>query len=234
MALLLFAHITHAQIESGINDIVTIKLPKDRELKRLVRDSGLWSVIKKGTNRKLDKNWLTGNLYQSGYDADKHLELTLNTLTERYSTIPNKLGVAINEAILNITQHAYINSRLTRWWQYIYIKDNILHIIIFDKGVGIPANFKNRGLYTNLSDEAIIRKAMEKGVTSTNISGRGNGSSNIKKPVTKIEKDELLIMSKRGVYQYLNNTAIELSKLPVRLNGTLMSWKLKVTNDDSN
>ncbi|MFT4929539.1 MAG: hypothetical protein ACI8WB_005673 [Phenylobacterium sp.] len=121
-ALLLFAYITDAQMSTGLNDIVKIVLPKDREVRRLIKASGLWATIKMGTDRKLDKNWQINNHFQSGYEPDKHLDLTLGALEKEYGIIPNKLGIAINEAILNISQHAYEAGILTRWWQYIFMK----------------------------------------------------------------------------------------------------------------
>jgi hypothetical protein len=231
-ALLLFAYITAAQVDSGHSDIVKVILPKDRDVKALIRASGLWDVIKVGTSRKLDRNWQTNNHFQSGYDPNKHLELTLLALEKEYGTIPNKLGVAINEAVLNIVQHAYQSGVLTRWWQYIYISDNKLNFFIYDRGRGIPSHFRRNGQYTNLSDQAIIAKAMERGITSTRVPGRGNGSENIKKPVKQLDKDYMRIISEWGSYTYSEDSDIQLSQMPVYLEGTLISWQIKVSNDE--
>lgn len=232
---LLFAHITSAQLVSRTHDFIKIDLPDDDEAKKLIRNSGLWDVIKYGTKRKLDKNWETKNNFQSGYDAEKHLECTLVSLEEKYGKLPNKLGVAINEAILNISQHAYrVNppGSIKRWWQYIYIKDNKLNFFIYDKGIGIPSSFTSKKRFSNRSDSEIIKEAMEKGVTSTGIRGRGNGSVNIRKPVALSEFDKLLIISERGMYRFLTKDDIEISTLSIKLPGTLLSWQIEVKEDD--
>jgi hypothetical protein len=234
-AILLFAHITSAQLVSRSHDFIKITLPKDLTARKLIRNSGLWDVIKYGSKRKLDKNWDTKNNFQSGYDAEKHLERTLVSLEEKYGKLPNKLGVAINEAILNISQHAYrINppDSIKRWWQYIYIKENKLNFFIYDKGIGIPSSFRDKKLFKNKSDQGIIKEAMEKGVTSTEILGRGNGSVNIRKPVALSECDKLLIISEKGMYRFLTKDDIEISALSVKLPGTLLSWQIEVKGDD--
>lgn len=158
----------------------------------------------------------------------------MQALENQYGTIPNKLGIAINEAILNIAHHAYELGVLTRWWQYIYIRDNRLHFVIYDKGKGIPSSFRSNGQYTTLADEVIIAKAMERGITSTGVSGRGNGSENIKKPVKQLDKDTMWIISGRGFYRFSEDKNIQLSNMPVNLEGTLISWQIKVTDDDQN
>lgn len=230
-ALLLFAHISSVQLRTNIHDIIKIQLPIDKSVKALIRNSGLWDAIKYGTERKLEKNWKSENNFQSGFDPDKHLDLTLNALKEKYGQIPNKLGIAINEAMLNITQHAYkyhVQGTVPRWWQYIYIKDKKLNFFIFDKGCGIPTSFKKVSLYNSTQDCDIIVKAMEKKISSTKISGRGNGSFNMKKPVSSTDRDKLLILSNQGLYRYFNSDDYETSKLPIQLQGTLVGWQIRV------
>lgn len=236
-AILLFAHITSAQLISGAHDFVKIKLPNNIKTKSLIRKSGLWDVIKYGTKRKLDKNWDTNNNFQSGYDGEKHLDMTLTKLELKYGELPNKLDISINEAILNISQHAYkVNPKnsLKRWWQYIYIKDNKLNFLIYDKGLGIPSSFRLAGMYKNEHDHEIIKSAMEKGITSTKLRGRGNGSVNIQKPIAFSDCDILMIMSEKGVYKYVTKDDIESSKMGIKLPGTLMSWQIEVSKYEDN
>lgn len=230
-ALLLFASITNAQLQSGNSNIIIVVLPQDKTQRKRIQNSGLWHVIRRGTHRKLARNWNTNNPFQSGFDSEKHLDLTIQHLEDVYGQIPNKLGIAINEAILNVSQHAYSNGDPNRWWQYIYINDNMLNMFIYDMGIGIPSSFKNRGLYTNLSDKMIIAKAMEKGISSTGIAGRGNGSANIRKPIEVAAKDMLLVMSELGAYQYTLDEGEMHITLSTRLKGTFMSWQIKVKDN---
>lgn len=55
-ALLLFAFITSVQVSRRQNDIVKVALPTDIKMKRMIRSSGLWSAIRTGADRKLDRN----------------------------------------------------------------------------------------------------------------------------------------------------------------------------------
>ncbi len=232
-ALLLFAYITNAQITTNRHDIIKVILPVNQAIRSLVRKSGLWDAIKYGTKRKLDRNWELGNNFQSGYDAEEHYDKTFKYLKKQYSNFSKELGVAINEAMLNINQHAYRyhpKGSVTRWWQYAYIKDDTLNFCIFDKGCGIPTSFKKLNFYKNNLDQEIIVNAMKKNTSTMNIigtEGRGRGSANIIKPVSSVEKDKLLIISEQGLYRYFHDKDIETSRLPLRLNGTLLCWQIK-------
>jgi hypothetical protein len=111
-------------------------------------------------------------------------------------------------------------------------KDNKLIFIIYDKGKGIASSFRENRLYMKLADKDIIAKAMEKGITSTDFPGRGNGSENIKKPVMLFDMDIVRIFSESGCYDYSEGKGIQLAKLPISLPGTLIIWQIKVTDDD--
>lgn len=233
-AVLLFAYITSAQIDNNRGDFVRFTLPESNNLRNLVRNSGLWDAIRYGTNRKLDRNWVSLNNFQSGYDPDKHLDLTLDHLEQKWGSIPRHLGTAINEAMLNIKQHAYSNlseSSVRRWWQYIFIKNNELHFIIFDKGIGIPDSFRRKNQMVSYEDDELVEHAMQRWITSTNIKGRGNGSMNIKRPVSSIDRDTLLIYSHNGGYEYYRDGKARAFKLPIKLVGTLVAWKIGISDD---
>ncbi|MEP2652700.1 MAG: hypothetical protein ABJH06_11990 [Paraglaciecola sp.] len=233
-AVLLFAYITSAQIVSGDDDFVVVALPDDEKMRFLVRRSGLWDAIRRGGKRKLEKNWSTDNNFQSGFTPELHLELTLDLITRKWGTIPYRLNTAINEAILNIKQHAYsINGAhaTPRWWQYLMIKDDALTFVIYDKGIGIPSSFRKASLFRGYTDPQLIEKAMTRQISSTGISGRGNGSMNIKKPVAKEIDDKLMICSQKGAYTFLKEGQSTLSALPVELPGTLVCWRIGIHDD---
>lgn len=233
-ALLLFSFITSAQLVNQRGDFVRITLPTDTDLKKRIRSSGLWDAVRNGTGRKLDKNWNTDNNFQSGYDPEKHLELTLELLERKWGQLPPHLSVAINEAMLNISQHAYVTNNpnaVKRWWQYIFIRNNELHFLIFDKGIGIPDSFRLQNLHNRLNDRKIIELAMQRWVSSTGTKGRGNGSMNIQKPVSKVEHDTLIILSHSGAYEYYKDGKTKLIQLPLKLAGTLLMWKIGVQDD---
>lgn len=109
---------------------------------------------------------------------------------------------AITEAMTNVSKHAY-PERLKydrtilykRWWMTGSFdeKENMISIIFFDQGVGIPNTIPNKypkeiifsflkGLGLNINnDGALIRAAMELGRSQTELSYRGKGLPDVKK-----------------------------------------------------
>lgn len=228
-ALAFFAEVTSAQILSKNHECVHIMLPEDANFRKTIINCGLWNAVKPGTKRKLEKLWETNSSFQSGYDPDRHLEPTLMKL-ESEITIPHRLKEAINEAILNIVQHAYAETKgsVTRWWQYASLnKDKTSFIFaICDKGNTIPHTM---GKIRHARDAELIKEAMIEGVSSTKNSWRGKGSKNIKKPVEHDEKDLLIILSRKGIYRYVSlNQEAESINSGVPFNGTLIAWKFNL------
>jgi hypothetical protein len=227
-AVALFSQITSAQILSHKDDFFTFLLPEDQTFKNLIRYSGLWDAIKAGGKRKLDKLWDTQCRFQSGYDPDKHLELTFKML-ESEITIPHRLKEAINEAVLNIVQHAYSATpgSVRRWWQYsALIKEKKSFVfVICDKGNSIPFSMNKM----QAKDDAdAIRQAMTYGISSTGKPWRGKGSSNLKKPVELDYNDQLIVLSRKGIYKYTSkDLPIESLTLEIPFHGTLIAWKCK-------
>ena len=196
----------------------------------MIYDYGLWDVIKFGTDRKLDKNWSSGNYYQSGTNAEKHFEMTVNLIKEKYKDTPRTLIDGINEAILNVTHHAYANypeGAIKRWWQFFHrTNDNRFRFFIYDTGIGIAKSFRN---IQNLGGESdMIVHAMTRGVSSTKLPGRGNGSENIKKPVVKLLNCKLLVISGKGLFKLFEHDKQETANLENSIGGTLVGWEFKL------
>lgn len=225
-AVALFSQITSTQILTQKDDFFTFLLPENHKFKNQIRNSGLWDAIKTGGKRKLDKLWDTKCRFQSGYDPDKHLELTISMLASEI-TIPHRLKEAINEAVLNIVQHAYSATpgSKSRWWQYSALnktKKSFIFVIC-DKGNSIPFSM---GKMRFKDDAEAIRQAMTHGISSTGDLWRGKGSSNLKKPVELDDNDQLIVLSRKGIYKYISrDQPIESSTLEVPFYGTLIAWK---------
>ena len=222
-AVALFAYITSIQISKHAN-YFTFELPSNRAMRQKFRNSGLWYALKGGGARKLDKLWSSNNRFKSGYNPDVHLDRTLELLKKQVD-IPHRLQEAINEAVLNIVQHAYkaTPGSKTRWWQYAFVnksKTNFIYVIC-DRGQTIPRSFKN----LKLEDPDAIIHAMTKGVSSTGKAWRGKGSRNLQKPVQKEDNDKLIVLSRNGLYKYVSESQpIETSMLAYPFYGTLVAW----------
>jgi hypothetical protein len=232
-AVALFSQITSSQIRSRKDELFNIILPKNTKMKRQIRESGLWASIRSGGKRKLEKQWQTGNKFQSGTDPDRELDLIIDLL-EHQVNLPFRLKEAIQEALLNIRQHAYSQTEgiVPRWWQYSSISQDGERFIfvICDKGITIPGSLDTLGL----SDADTIEEAMKIGVTSTNKAWRGKGSGNIKEPIEEDEKYKLVVLSRLGLYEYNKvDEPIKKSTLKKQYNGTLIAWEFNLKENEA-
>jgi hypothetical protein len=231
-AVALFARVTSLQITTGRDALITTLPPKDYRAKKLFNQSGLWSALKPGGKRKLGKLWDTDIRFKSGTDQSKHLDPTLELIDSLVSP-PARLKEAIQEALLNITQHAYsdINNQqiVKRWWQYCTLdrEQGRFNFVLSDLGMTIPKKFYNP---CNMSDADLLVEAMKLGITSTGSPWRGKGSKNIKDPVESKINDKLIVISRMGLYIY--NTSQQPEEaiiLPTAYNGTLIAWSFDLT-----
>ncbi|TCV22099.1 hypothetical protein EDB70_11411 [Vibrio crassostreae] len=226
-AVALFSVITSNQIVMNLDDLFVFKMPSDSSTKRLIYRSGLWDAIRPGGKRKLEKLWDTNSRFRSGFDPDKHLEPMIDSLD--MSIVPKRLKEAINEAVLNIVQHAYAETgSVPRWWQYaaFNVDKTQFIFVICDRGLTIPRSLKN--IYG--TDSSIIERGMTSGVSSTGLTWRGKGSDNIKKPVEKDDDDILIVLSRKGLYKYASrDESPKCVDLVTPFPGTLVAWCFDLT-----
>lgn len=236
-AVALFARVTSLQILTGNDALFTIIQPKEQRARKLFKQSGLYDALRPGGKRKLDKLWDSNIKFRSGFNQEKHLDPTLELIGSLTKT-PHRLKEAINEAILNIHQHAYADaasargaSLIKRWWQYCYLdRDNNRFVfVISDLGRTIPSSFGvTSGTHANA-----IAYAMQKGVSSTGHPWRGKGSQDIKEPIHPKTEDKLIVVSGLGLYVYNSNNEV-LTDLNIPYMGTLIAWSFDLggENDD--
>lgn len=226
-AVALFSVVTSNQIVMNLDDLFLFKMPKDQFVKRLIYKSGLWEAIRAGGRRKLERLWDSDSKFKSGFDPEKHLDPMIDGLD--LTVVPKRLKEAINEAVLNIVQHAYAETgSIPRWWQYATFNADRTQFIfvICDRGVTIPRSLKT----VFGTDSSIIERAMTRGVSSTGLHWRGKGSDNIKKPVEKDEDDILIILSRNGLYKYESKDITPVCvDLPTAYPGTLVAWCFDLT-----
>lgn len=250
-ALILFAKVTRCQcwappsIFSNPDQIITIKLPKDKLTRSKILDSGLWAAIKPGGQRKLDRLWSDWtNPYKTGSDPAKEITDVIHQLQEQFDVLPRQIVAAIQETYLNIAHHAYEEFKsgqtplhdfmIGRWWQYARRNPitKKISIVIYDMGSGIPKTIKT-GRFFSETDSEEIQRAMKSGVTRFKIQGRGMGFDNIKKPIEVNSFAEYLVVySGRGQVTYRRGQVIDKVNHAYNVGGTLIEWVFGDTEND--
>jgi hypothetical protein len=161
-----------------------------------------------------------------------------------------RVQVALNEALENISEHAYLDTlslvypaERGRWWIAAMAFDTNAYLLACDFGVTIPntvpSRAKERGLanFEALSeflkkgskthDEKLICAAFEDGVTRRENEKGGRGLGRMKDLVEGIVDGSLTIWS-GGAVANINSKSKKLETLPLgnRFEGTYVLWTL--------
>ncbi|MEC8904543.1 MAG: hypothetical protein VX952_08600 [Pseudomonadota bacterium] len=241
----LFNAVAERQLQVSPSHVV-VNLPVDKNIRELLRTNGFIKAVMQGGKGKLDALWESSNFVcGSQRDITKFLQ-KIRALAKR-ETLPNHLGVAIKESLINVNHHAYVaNSKpKTTWWSYIYVgregDRQYLATVIVDNGKGIANSIRphvyeltrvkdNRWVH---GDGYCIKTAMQESVTSTHEPGRGKGSEDIKRPVlvkSALGQHHLLVLSGSGKYTYEidenGEVQEQFEELEHRCTGTLIEWFL--------
>lgn len=158
---------------------------------------------------------------------------------------------AINEALLNVSQHAYVSTNQDatqsetdqaehRWWAVgiVHKAKKTLDLLVVDRGVGIPRTLRRNvreyasDLFSGktLSHGDRIRAAMEFGRSSVNQgANRGKGMPQMLDLLERFPNSMLLVESLRGIYvaEYDGTELVQdHSDNENALPGTLVWWHL--------
>lgn len=243
-AVIIFAKITRCQLTADHvgqrlgHQGIKIVLPVAKDVRSFYRESGFYDAIKPGGKNKLERLWNDiHNPFKTSNNTEADLSALLKHLKSRLGKVPDKLMSALSEAYLNIDHHAYntdvIDDLQGRWWQYTSgIKaDGTFSIVLYDMGVGIPYSIRPKYLaqghrYSHM-DNVVIEYAMVRGNTRYGVNqGRGNGFSNIKKPMD-INQDAkyLLVASGKGSVKYKDQKIVSSEMVTdYSYGGTLIEW----------
>lgn len=167
---------------------------------------------------------------------------------------------SVTEAIQNIKDHAYTqevaNNLRRKWWLSVSHDSvtHIVHIIIFDRGLGIPTTMLHSTKFSNIrrffyktlgswSQKDRLRLAFER-YRNPNLyakavpisQGRGRGCQDLLQLIDltmQVEKisGALSVISQKARYEYKSEYQsqpgkVKSEKLP--LEGTLLEWRIKV------
>lgn len=243
-AVVTFAKITRCQLmadssyQKVTHQSIRIILPADKSVKKLFVSSGFFDAIKPGGIKKIDRLWEEiNNPFKTSNCTDNEIASVIKQLRARLGSVPDRLVSALSEGYLNIRHHAYAPETSDdidgRWWQYVASNStkNTLSVVLYDMGLGIAGTIGKKYIEEGGSihhhDNRIIEYAMIRGKTRyANDQGRGNGFTNIKKPVDINNKAKhLLICSGKGMVKYSNQEIISSDTLANNsFGGTLIEW----------
>ena len=171
---------------------------------------------------------------------------------------------SVTEAIQNIKDHAYtrepVNNLKRKWWLSVShdLSTNIVHIIIFDRGLGIPTTMLESSKFSDLrrliyktfgswSQKDRLRLAFERyrnpGLYAKAVpifQGRGRGCQDLLQLVDAEMQGEcemtgtLSVISQKARYEYKTEFQTSPGKVKsekLSLEGTLLEWRLKLNGD---
>lgn len=164
---------------------------------------------------------------------------------DKNDAIAHGIYRSLFEALANAVEHAYPDdtylgksSEQKKWWLAgaIDYESNVRRIILLDHGISIPGSlpFTSTGqkILQNIKQLVgiyghgqQIAAAMEYGRSRTSAPQRGKGLQDVIALADLNQRNELIIMSARGVYRYCNKSySTEDFNDVVR--GTIIEWRL--------
>ncbi|MFQ3246613.1 MAG: hypothetical protein ACI9SP_003266 [Arenicella sp.] len=166
-------------------------------------------------------------------------------MPELSNKFTRKLYGAIDEAVMNMQEHAYDSASEALGWILCSYQDGRFGIWAYDDGIGIPASIKLHprikemhlkplgAIAPETADSTWIERAVELSRTSTQEFNRGRGLPQIVNCALENE-GSVTIMSGSGQYfQAASNVSQEDREQPIRrlagkLPGTIISWNFKL------
>lgn len=246
-SLLFFAIVNRAQLLTSDPNLFKFRWPKKEtnpDGHRWIVQTGLSVALLAGTDERMASLVAEGRFFQTAVEPYSHLASTVEVLQLRASLNDHQhklLEVAIGEALLNVSHHAYEDSSFKgdltlmkgrRWWQCAWFSEekNTVVFIICDLGAGISNTFSPNGNGNSYENQvSSVSKAMLVGESRFVGSGRGNGSEDIKRPIGMGcgDSETLLILTGNVRYSYNSNQPQPLcEKISEYLPGTLLEWTL--------
>ncbi|MDA8002308.1 MAG: ATP-binding protein [Alphaproteobacteria bacterium] len=157
--------------------------------------------------------------------------------TQNQDYAESLVNKAIGEAMLNVKNHAYPERMSGRfWWTMATIFEENLHVVLCDRGVGIPHTLHgkswfqkvSRKISSKTSDAEMIKSAMKYARSSRKkFSGVGLGSRDIQMLVRETGRGHLTIISGKGHYHLDGASKREKPvEIGYDVGGTLIHWRI--------
>jgi|GEM_PF-1962413 len=166
---------------------------------------------------------------------------TVKSLLDHFSevfdfTVQSKalLYNALIECMNNVLEHAYPNRKTdefsyVEWWLLGYRDSTTgdIYFCFFDQGECIPKTIRTRLKDKIRSGSALIRQAVEEGVSRTKKNTRGRGLPSLKKFVDEAIDGDLSIVSHKNQCIFHKGREPRESTFNSVLRGTLITWNIR-------
>lgn len=243
-----------------IPDSVSGSYPSNSKVYFLLNELGFFKLLKiRATPPTFDDNSEVDVVkLQSGKISPRNVTREIEGLfytkngEMHVTSYSRRVYPALTEAMGNALEHAYPEYFIKKkdktcvpiWWRagFKINKDNRVLIVLYDQGVGIPNTLhvhwreilekRATRLGRGLRDDEKIALAMEKGRSSTKITGRGIGSYEMQSLIRESKDGLLSIFSYNGRYIYPSDGEWKKSPLPYRLDGTLVVWQISLDKEE--
>lgn len=250
-SVLLFAVLNRAYFVIGQRLRVRFTFPKKEtnpQGHRCIVRTGLARALVANTHEKLDALVQQERYFQSSVTPELALSTTMTMLQKAAvldETQATLLMMGMNEAMLNVRNHAYEHDFYTkgvelmggkRWWQCAWFdpeQDRVVFIIC-DLGMGIAQSYQGEEIDSVaqfILEQNLVSEALTSGRSRFREPNRGNGSEDIKRPIalgtTKYEK--LMVFSGGSLYEMdsdLSETRARIDILRPRIPCTIILWAL--------
>lgn len=250
-SVLLFAVLSRANFILGSQANIRISLPKKDDNPngyRWIVSTGLGRALLATSDEKLKALVQQKRYFQSSIDPELALTTTMEMLRDKAMLSHEQetlLMMGINEAMLNVRNHAYENATYTeivkrmggkRWWQCSWFdkENDRVVFIICDLGMGISESYSNvKYNYTTqfILEQNQVAEALTSGNSRYRKAGRGNGSEDIKRPVSmgKTKNEKLKVLTQNCLYEFdthSNGGRPVVTTLKPSIPGTIVYWTL--------
>jgi len=248
---LLFAIVNRAQLSCGDANSIRFIFPNKTENEsghRWIVRTGLSKALLAGSLDRLNSLTANEQYFQSAVKPYEQYPKTVNFLDTQADLSVNQfitLSSAISEAMINVLHHAYQHPEMEsmvkalggdRWWQCAWFNPvrNEVYFIVCDLGLGAGKTYASGNKINPLSTEVDwVKQAFSYGGTRyAESSERGNGSEDMKMPISVSDSnnESLLVFTGTAMYVYTSEHDDPVCRsIPDHIPGTLVQWSLKRT-----
>lgn len=228
---------------------ISIDYPNDDVVEQLFQHIGLLERLgltpRKSITAENVRHW--SYVYGNTVDTTAFISLFAKYSSNLSEDVRSGLFEGMSEAVTNSIQHAYPCEHLggcnceKGWWMFSKQTENILTVVMYDMGIGIPASLKNKPefkerlaapyrRYKKRQETMLIDIAVESNRTSTRLPHRGKGLPDMLEFVKEGHVGEFKIFSGAGAFSYTAQDQVERGRdFEMPVNGTLIQWELPIT-----
>lgn len=242
--ILLRANLGKLAVEKQINTIVKCAPSKNSKINEVLTQIRVLKLF--GQNFQITPHCddvIHWNLAEGhGADGEKYeriLGAYDGTLSPALST---GFYLGLTEAMTNTRQHAYpqpamLCSDISEWWMFSQEKDGRLSVVFCDLGIGIPESLPKKqpkiwgiilnSMKPNDGDAEIIEATIRLKKSSTELTHRGKGLTQLEDVIKGVKDAKLRIYSNKGCYALEDGTK-KLDNYQTSINGTLVYWSIPI------